>query len=86
MNAKYLRLAILHSLDEDKLTKCEVTKEEIEDYLDKSVIEPYIPSKDAPIQEGFLQVVIIDGEIIGPHNISFYPKTEDKDYLYQLVQ
>lgn len=86
MNAKYLRLAILHSLDEDKLTKCGITKEEIEDYLGKSVIEPYIPSKDAPIQEGFLQVVIIDGEIIGPRNISFYPKTEDKDYIYQLIQ
>ena len=26
------------------------------------------------------------GEIIGPRNISFYPKTEDKDYIYQLVQ
>ena len=23
MNVKYLRLAILHSIDEDKLTKCE---------------------------------------------------------------
>ena len=86
MNVKWLRLAILHSIDEDKLTKYEVTKEEIENYLDKSVIEPYIPSKDEPIQEGFLQVVIINGEIIGPHHISFYPKTEDKDYIYQLVQ